>query len=503
MQITVRPLDLSADADLEQVRSLLQAVDEDAFGASEQYTLPQMRASFTSSSAWQVGQWIAEVESLEGGRVVGGLLGVLTPQLENLDAATVMIDVHPALRGHGIGTALLERAALPAVQAAGRTLISAYGTVPVEGDADDATLPANRLAARAGLERRSLAVCRSLDLPLAPGLLDELAAEVDERIGDYRVASFLDEIPEEQLAEYGRLMAQLDLDDPDEDVESEVPDYTPERIRENAERRRRAGKHTVICVAMAPDGSMAGNCEIVYRDCPGSTLGWQENTLVMPDHRGHRLGLALKVEAHRRLVEAAPGLRRVVTWNSHVNPWMISINEKLGYRPRCREVAYQGRACFDGAMDTAPEGTGRVVSASREIAADAATIFALIADPARQVEWDGNDNLAAAESGHPIREVGDDFVVTLTKGVDRHNRVVEFEQDRRLAWRPGEADGTAFGQLWRWELEPVGEGRTLVTHTYDWTQLTEPPARIERARSTTPDKLRASIDRLAELAESA
>ncbi|HEY5152134.1 MAG TPA: polyketide cyclase, partial [Mycobacterium sp.] len=35
----------------------------------------------------------------------------------------------------------------------------------------------------------------------------------------------------------------------------------------------------------------------------------------------------------------------------------------------------------------------RVVSARREIAAPAATIFELVADPARQPEWDGNDNL--------------------------------------------------------------------------------------------------------------
>lgn len=152
-------------------------------------------------------------------------------------------------------------------------------------------------------------------------------------------------------------------------------------------------------------------------------------------------------------------------------------------------------------MDTTAEDTTKVVSASREIAADAATIFELIVDPARQSEWDGNDNLASAEPGQRIRDVGEDFVVTLTKGTPRHNHVVEFEEGRRVAWKPGEADGTMFGQLWRWDLESLGQGRTRVTHTYDWTQLTEPPARIERAKATTPAKLQASIDRLARLAE--
>jgi hypothetical protein len=39
-----------------------------------------------------------------------------------------------------------------------------------------------------------------------------------------------------------------------------------------------------------------------------------------------------------------------------------------------------------------------------------------------------------------------------------------------------------------------------VTHTYDWSQLTD-ENRLPRARRTTPDRLRASLDRLAEIAE--
>jgi len=54
--------------------------------------------------------------------------------------------------------------------------------------------------------------------------------------------------------------------------------------------------------------------------------------------------------------------------------------------------------------------------------------------------------------------------------------------------------------MWRWELEPAGASRTQVTCTYDWTQLTD-EKRLPRARATTADKLRASLDRLADLAE--
>jgi len=142
----------------------------------------------------------------------------------------------------------------------------------------------------------------------------------------------------------------------------------------------------------------------------------------------------------------------------------------------------------------------RVVSASREIAAGPERIFELIADPAQQPGWDGNDNLAAAPAGQRVRRAGDVFTMTLTRGAIRENHVVEFEEGRRIAWTPAEPGREPPGHLWRWELEPAGPSRTRVTHTYDWTRLTD-EGRLPRARATTADRLRASLDRLAALAE--
>jgi len=120
----------------------------------------------------------------------------------------------------------------------------------------------------------------------------------------------------------------------------------------------------------------------------------------------------------------------------------------------------------------------RVVSASREIAAGPGRIFELIADPAQQPRWDGNDNLAEAPGGQRVRE------------------------GRRIAWMPAEPGQRPPGHLWRWELEPAGPSHTRVTCTYDWTQLTD-QTRLPRARATTADRLQASLDLLAGLAERA
>ncbi len=141
-----------------------------------------------------------------------------------------------------------------------------------------------------------------------------------------------------------------------------------------------------------------------------------------------------------------------------------------------------------------------MVSASREIAARPGPIFELIADPAQQPRWDGNDNLARALEGQRVRGPGDVFTMELTRGAIRENHVVEFEEGRRIAWHPAEPGQRPPGHLWRWELEPAGAAGTRVTHTYDWTQLTD-ENRLPRARATTAVNLRASLDRLAALAE--
>ena len=142
----------------------------------------------------------------------------------------------------------------------------------------------------------------------------------------------------------------------------------------------------------------------------------------------------------------------------------------------------------------------KVVSSSREIAAPADKIFELIADPSLQPRWDGNNNLAEAPTGQRVRAVGDVFTMTITMGSVRENHVVEFEEGRLIAWRPSEPGHEPPGHLWRWQLESLEESRTLVTHTYDWSRLTD-EMRLPIARAMTADKLRASIERLAELAE--
>lgn len=140
-----------------------------------------------------------------------------------------------------------------------------------------------------------------------------------------------------------------------------------------------------------------------------------------------------------------------------------------------------------------------IVSASAAVAASAAAVFDLIADPARQPEWDGNDNLQESSSPR-VTGAGAVFLMTNTNGHTRENHVVEFVEGRRVAWRPSPMGEPQPGHLWRWEVEPTGDDTCHVTHTYDWSELAD-ESRLPRARRTTSEHLAASISRLKALAE--
>lgn len=142
----------------------------------------------------------------------------------------------------------------------------------------------------------------------------------------------------------------------------------------------------------------------------------------------------------------------------------------------------------------------RIVQASRTVNASAAEIFELIADPARQPEWDGNDNLAEAPAGQRITGSDQEFTMKLTNGESRTNYVVEFEEGRRIAWNPAPTGEQPRGHLFRWELSPIDEHTTEVTHTYDWSKLTD-ETRFARARSYTEEALMSSVNRLAQQVE--
>ncbi len=77
-------------------------------------------------------------------------------------------------------------------------------------------------------------------------------------------------------------------------------------------------------------GELAGLTQIGV-ESQDPSWGYQFITAVTREHRGHRLGLLVKVAMLELLADAEPGLRRILTENADSNQHMIAINAELGF----------------------------------------------------------------------------------------------------------------------------------------------------------------------------
>lgn len=195
-------------------------------------------------------------------------------------------------------------------------------------------------AAAHGFTRRVVDAVRVQRRPFQLDRFAALEAEAKPRAAEYRLVSWRGRMPEEYLAEYARLTGRMSTDAPLDDLEYEPEVWEPERVRMAEDRRVRMGREWWCTVAVAPDGTLAGMTDIsLPTDAPHDAF--QGDTIVDPLHRGHRLGLLLKITNLRAVLADLPGLGAVWTWNAASNSYMIAVNEELGYVRAGWSAAYQ------------------------------------------------------------------------------------------------------------------------------------------------------------------
>jgi len=144
------------------------------------------------------------------------------------------------------------------------------------------------------------------------------------------------------------------------------------------------------------------------------------------------------------------------------------------------------------------------ITVERTINAPAASIFALLSDAAKHSEIDGSGTVRGTSRGsHPLK-LGSKFGMKMHIGASykTSNEVVEFEQDRRIAWKTTGLKGLVGGRIWRYELAPV-DGGTLVKETWDVSQDKQ-KFFLKRSRLAPAAKvgMRKTLDRIATTLES-
>lgn len=145
------------------------------------------------------------------------------------------------------------------------------------------------------------------------------------------------------------------------------------------------------------------------------------------------------------------------------------------------------------------------------INAPAETVFAVLADPTTHQAIDGTGWVREPLDGKPLTEVGQIFRMAMYHQnfggmhYEVANRVEIFRPPHAIAWLPGQGADDANldfgGWIWRYDLAPVGDDRTAVTLTYDWSAV---PAAVREHIGFPPfdrQHLENSLKHLAGLAQ--
>lgn len=331
----LRPLDIYDDDLMRQVHGVVDRGDQHGREGMPRWTFTEWieatRAPDSGERAEHVGAFVDDVP-------VGLGTGYFF-LLDNTDKAWLEIVVDPDARRQGVGSALLARL-LEAAAADGRTTICSNSKIPFDELADH---PYRAFAQHHGFTQSNIEVVRHLPLPLEE---DRLAAWADlaaEKAGSYRLETYVGHFPAELAESLCVLLGQLAVDAPTGDVDYEEEVMTPERLDERYAMTKAMGRETFETVALTPDGTVAAQSTLQV-PVEGSADAFQWGTFVHREHRGHRLGLAVKTANLQAVQAQRPHIQRVITQNGETNGYMISINEQIGFRPVEASVEWVKRA---------------------------------------------------------------------------------------------------------------------------------------------------------------
>lgn len=275
------------------------------------------------------GLWVARL-----GAEVVGYAGLTLNLFENLDGAKILGAVHPDHQRRGVGRSLLEAAEA----ATDRRRLRAPAWAGTAGE---------RAVPRLGYTLDGSHEVRRLSLHDAQPI--ELVAGAERASADYDLERLAGPCPDDLLAEMQTLREAINDAPEPGDFEA----YPPERIRgiEQWLAQQRQTPYTIVARHRATRSAAGLTITCVHELRP--SIAAQEDTSVLAPHRGHRLGLRLKLAMLAWLREERPDVDGIDTWNVPGNAPMIAINDALGCTVVAETLAF--RKDRSGRTSTGPE----------------------------------------------------------------------------------------------------------------------------------------------------
>lgn len=275
------------------------------------------------------------------------------PQADNLHLLDDgWVQVRRDVRRQGVGTALWNEVSRIA-RDHGRTTLLGWtnhrigepaagpAIAPTTGSGFLPTDATSRFAQSLGLTLEQVERESRLDLPVPAHRLQTLRAQAEAHARpDYRLESWTGPAPERYLEGIAAMQQVISTDAPTGGVAWEGEVWDAARVRRREETLEQSGTSYVTIAVEEHTGEVVGLTAIIARhEHPHRPDQWE--TVVASAHRGHRLGLWIKVANLELLERELPGARFVRTWNADENDRMLGINTALGFRPHTLGGAWQ------------------------------------------------------------------------------------------------------------------------------------------------------------------
>ena len=259
-------------------------------------------------------RWIAREDGVPVGHLVLDL-----PQGDNTHLGLFDAQVHPDHRRRGTGTALLRAAVRVAAAHDRRSLlVEAY-----EGSGGAAFAAALGLRA---VQNEQLSLLRLAEVDWA-----DVAAVAAAPHPGYRIERWVDHVPDALLDRHAAAKSTMN-DAPTGDMDWTGLNVTPQAVRDEEDLYRALGRELRVVVAVhEATGDVVALTEVAVYGDPRRSM--QEDTAVVPAHRGSGLGLWVKADMLLRLRAERPDVAELLTGNADDNAHMLRINARLGFRP--------------------------------------------------------------------------------------------------------------------------------------------------------------------------